>query len=81
MSFWDSVSAVDGRKATRQAHLEILNTWRNAIAHQDWTKVGGSRALRLATVRTWRASCDGLVRSFDGALKRHLARLVGTAPW
>lgn len=81
MSFWDSVAAVDGRKRARQAHLELLNTWRNAIAHQDWTKVGGSPALRLAKVKAWRAACDGLASSFDAALKKHLTALVGAAPW
>lgn len=79
MQLWPSVHAVDRRNVSRQRELESLNTWRNAIAHQDWTKVGPN--LRLGTVRAWRSVCRGLATSFDAAVAAHLTLVVGAAPW
>lgn len=81
MDLWPEVRALDQRNIGRQKRLETHALWRNAIAHQDWTKVDGSAALTLNTVRSWRSACDGLARSLDEAVRLHLLRLVGTAPW
>ena len=54
MDFWSAVKALDARNQRRQDALQDLNEWRNAIAHQDWAKVGGSPTFRLRTVRVWR---------------------------
>jgi hypothetical protein len=63
--------------------LEELNTWRNAIAHDDFRSVdpAGTIRLRLATVRGWRRACDRLARAFDPVLADHLERLTGRRPW
>lgn len=79
MTFWPAVNGLDRRNAARQALLEQLNTWRNAIAHQDWGRVGP--ALRVGNVRAWRSACRSLSWSFDRAVQVHLAALVGTPPW
>jgi len=79
IAFWPTVTALDGRNPTRQAALEVLNTWRNAVAHQDWSNVGP--ALRLNQVQAWRAACRALARHFDAAVGAYLAWLVGAAPW
>jgi hypothetical protein len=79
MLFWPQVNALDARNTARQKQLEELNVWRNAIAHQDWTKVGP--ALRLKAVERWRSNCAALARTFDLAVGAHLARLVGRRPW
>jgi hypothetical protein len=79
MQFWPAVNALDPRNPDRQKALETLNTWRNAIAHQDWTKVG--RKLGLTEVRGWRSTCRALATDFDHAVGTHLAGLVGAAPW
>lgn len=79
MDFWRDVKAFDKRNARRLVHLDALNVWRNAIAHQDWTKVGPG--LRLQQVRTWRSACEALAISFDAAVRDHLHGLVGRAPW
>jgi hypothetical protein len=79
MQFWPDVNALDVRNGSRQAELEALNAWRNAIAHQDWSKVGPS--LHLGTVRGWRSTCRALAKSFDQAVRRHLGTLVGHDPW
>jgi hypothetical protein len=78
--FWDEVDGVDARSETRRQGLADLNKWRNAIAHQDFTEVGGV-SLRLARVRTWRRTCGSLARTFDRALGERLRFLVGHRPW
>lgn len=79
MEFWRSVTALDRRNPARQAALETLNTWRNAVAHQDWRSVGPT--LRLNQVQAWRAACRALAADFDDAVGTYLAGLVGGAPW
>jgi hypothetical protein len=81
MSFWRDVAAADARTATRQKHLEMLNAWRNAIAHQDWQQVGGNPALLLKTVQGWRSACCGLAESFDTAVAKHLTNLADIKRW
>ena len=80
--FWRRVEAEDRRTASRRRSLEHLNTWRNAIAHQEFDPSRLEPAqLRLATVRSWRRACDGLARSFDRVLNRYLGSVLGAAPW
>lgn len=81
MRLWRAVRAIDAHAASRQERLEDLNTWRNAIAHQDWTNVGGDPNLHLALVRWWRAACNGLACSFDRAVADHLHAMAGHRPW
>lgn len=82
MDFWSAVRGQDPRNLGRQARLERLNRWRNAIAHQDFdpAQLGGSE-LRLATVRNWRGACNALASEFDHVIRSHLATILGTAPW
>jgi hypothetical protein len=58
-----------------------LSDWRNAIGHQDFSKVGGDSKLTLVTVRGWHASLDGLAKDFDRAVKTHITGLAGSSPW
>ena len=83
MKFWDAVRDRDRRSAGRHTRLEELVRWRNAIAHQDFGKpaLHGRTQVRLAEVRLWRAACDALAVSFDGAVGIYLEQLMGTAPW
>lgn len=83
ITFWPLVLDDHRFNAARRDHLEDLNTWRNAIAHQDLdpTRLGGTTALRLAVVRRWRNALDGLAASFDGVMRRELANLLGASPW
>ncbi len=82
-SFWDAVAADDARNHQRQAYLEELNRWRNAIAHQDFDlrTLGGSSVLRLNQVRAWRSACDALARSFDNVMRAYLQIRLGRFPW
>lgn len=79
MAFWPIVTSLDRRNSARHASLEALNTWRNAIAHQDWNKVGPE--LWLSQVQGWRSACRALATHFDAAVGTHVASLVGVAPW
>ncbi len=91
IDFWDAVKREGRRTPTRKAHLEALNKWRNAIAHQDFdpSKLLGTTAnnatVRLSDVKRWRASCEGLAMTFDVALRRHLCQhvavLLAAPPW
>ena len=57
MQFWAAVVAMDAL-ATQQdkLKLELLNLWRNAVAHQDFDpgRLGGPTQIRLTSVRQWR---------------------------
>jgi hypothetical protein len=81
VELWPELRKLDRRTAVRQQSLETLCSWRNAIAHQDFSKFGGKSALSLATVRTWRGSLEALARGFDQAVAAHLLALAGSAPW
>lgn len=82
IDLWATVYAEDPRNLRRRARLEELNDWRNAIAHQDFTRPqDASRPLHLARVRVWRNVCFRLGLSFDSVLRAYLARLCGVAPW
>lgn len=37
-AFWSDVVQYNARNAGRRKKLELLNEWRNAIAHHDFTK-------------------------------------------
>jgi hypothetical protein len=83
MEFWTKVSRLDQRNKARKEQLEVLNEWRNAIAHQDFdpTKLGRRLELRLADVRRWRSACFALTDQFDYAVADYLAIILGRKPW
>jgi hypothetical protein len=80
--FWDEVVRLTARNEDRRDLLQELNTWRNAIAHQDLDPaVLGMTILRVRKVRRWRAACDRLATSFDEVVRSHLQALNGVSPW
>jgi hypothetical protein len=82
-SFWAEVLSDHHSNQRRREHLEELNVWRNAIAHQDFdtARLGGSTVLHLATVRQWRNSLDHLAVSFDRVMWVFLRRTIAVDPW
>jgi len=82
LTFWDVARRLDAGNQDRQKELDVLNAWRNAIAHQhfDPSKLGGVE-LRLPLLHGWRTSCDQLAVSFDAVMRSHLEVVNGTAPW
>lgn len=81
ISFWPEVHAHDPSTLGMMKHLESLNDWRNAIAHQDFANVGGNSALQLQMVKKWRKACHKLATVFDTVMQSYLHRLSGVAPW
>jgi hypothetical protein len=80
--FWDRVLVADPKCSDRKDRLEELNTWRNAIAHQDFDPaILGATTLQLSKVRQWRTACQALAGTFDEVMRVHLAAVTGSAPW
>jgi hypothetical protein len=80
--FWKELQKADPRTSSRRNHLEDLNKWRNAIAHQDFnSSILGIATLQLRRVRGWRNACDGLSRGFDQLMRSHILAVAGTSPW
>jgi hypothetical protein len=80
--FWGRVKPYDPQSQHRfPEKLDELNKWRNAIAHQDFSRFGGPAKLRLAQVRQWRGTCNRLARIFDTVMHDHSQSLSGTSPW
>ncbi|MBI5493953.1 MAG: hypothetical protein HY904_02940 [Deltaproteobacteria bacterium] len=76
---WDAAKSVDVRTKGRQDALEELNSYRNAIAHHDFSKV--KPGLRLAKVVRWRRACDGLAATLDVAVSQQVQVVTNKAPW
>jgi hypothetical protein len=87
LDIWAATKAVYKSTSTRRSRLDQLNTWRNAIAHQDFifsqqqqTLLSGT-SVTLRWARTWRSSCNGLTQTFDRVVADHLASITGQRPW
>jgi hypothetical protein len=83
VDFWGKVKALHPQNEGKMKILDKLNDWRNAVAHQDFSKVSStaSPSLTLVEVRRWRSICGRLARSFDAVLRIHLQSLIGSSPW
>lgn len=83
VAFWDEVNKLLADNKAAMKELEVLNNWRNAIAHQDFTKVspGAPPNLTLNQVRRWRKLCNRLARTFDRVMRTYLGNLIGGPPW
>lgn len=82
IELWDQLGTRDRRNIARGKRLEELNAWRNAIAHQTFTRARPlASPLQLRHVRTWRTACDALARSMDAVVADHIRAVVGAAPW
>jgi hypothetical protein len=79
IDFWPAVYKDHAKNEERATALDLLNDWRNAIAHHDYSRV--SPSLRLARVQRWRAVCGRLVISFEEVMRSHLRSLIGKPPW
>jgi len=80
VDLWAELLALNSGNRVRRDKLEELNAWRNAIAHQDFTRVRGEQ-LPLGRVRAWRTACGALARDTDKVVCAHLHGLFGLQPW
>jgi hypothetical protein len=83
LAFVHELMAYDASNQDRKAKLEELNSWRNAIAHQDFSKpeLHGKATISLSTVKSWRVACRGLATSMDEIMRRRLSAIFGLSPW
>lgn len=81
VSFWPALMTLHQRNAHRKELLEELVEWRNAIGHQDFSRVGGQSTLHLARVKRWRRGLNALAIEFDGAMCDYLTIILRTRPW
>jgi hypothetical protein len=83
LEFWDELLLLDARSTAWKSDLDMLNEWRNAIVHEDFTsaKLGGIMTLRLIQVRRWRRSLSRLARAMDALTFSHMQAKTGNAPW
>lgn len=83
ISLWPDIIAYDPRNKARQRLLAAMNQWRNAVAHQDFSRgdLGGRDQLTLAEVRRWRGACEQLAVDFDRLMYHFLSSITGSAPW
>ena len=81
ITFWPTVIALGSLNVARRARLEELNQWRNAIAHQDFSKFPTGSNLHLRRVEVWRKACNQLTKAFDNVLRIYIRSVTGTDPW
>jgi hypothetical protein len=86
LRFWPDLEAASFRAPAWKRNLAALNEARNAIAHADEGRLLALRArgypITLTSVRRWRTTLDGLVRTMDDVVGAYLGRLLGTgSPW
>lgn len=87
LDVWTMARLRDGRTERRLHRLRQLNTWRNAIGHQDFSFNTEQRGLLAGTdltlvwARKWRDACTGLARTLDTVVGEHVRTVTGTMPW
>jgi hypothetical protein len=82
LDFWPALNRAFPKAASWRRDLELMNLWRNAIAHNDYASAQlGGTILRVAVIRRWRRVCTRLARAFDRVMRDHLHAITGTHPW
>ncbi len=81
--FLKLVKSDELKNAERLTRLNLLNTWRNAIAHHDFKKqeLAGKTKLSLPDVTRFRTDCNRLAKSFDRVVGKEIAKLAGVPAW
>jgi hypothetical protein len=82
---WSAVYALHPSIRNRNRHLQELNEWRNAIAHDDFPMPkfaqGRDTVLHLYVVKSWRRACNKVATDMDECMRQYLGQLLGTSPW
>jgi hypothetical protein len=83
VEFWAEIHVHDSAARARQDTLDVLNRWRNAIAHQDFSHpfLVGASQVQLTEIRRWRRVCNALAMDFERVMYDHLVTVTGTRPW
>lgn len=86
-NIWTAASATSTLSSRRRMRLEQLNTWRNAIAHQDFLFTPLQQTLLYGTsvtlpwIRRWRSACTGLAQTLDEVVAGRVQAATGKRPW
>lgn len=80
---WVELRQLGTRGQMHHRELEMLNHWRNAIAHQDFRnpELRGRTTLQRTQLRRWRSACNRLAVDMDKVMHAYLSSLTGTPPW
>lgn len=80
---WARLFEASRQNVHRRRQLELLNRWRNAIAHHDFRSVEhrGRNILPLRQVRAWRVMCNALATDMDRVVTNHVATISSVIPW
>ena len=86
LNLWDALERHDPRNVGRRHRLDQLNTWRNAVAHQDVPPAASAALIRgtdrdVRSLRTWRHSCSALAHDIDIVVNQHMVVLAGRRAW
>lgn len=86
IQLWPELKRWSPRIVVFQALLLQLNTWRNAVAHDDFSDTnffprGNNTALRLGLVRKWRRACNQIALGMDKVMRDYVSGIKGTSPW
>jgi len=78
-------SRYPGRCASWNRKLQILNTARKGIVHDDHPKLALAGAegwpMTLRSVDRWRSALNGLARGMDHVVGEYLGGIIGAPPW
>ena len=83
VKLWLELRQLGTRGQTHDRMLEMLNHWRNAIAHQDFRKpeLRGRTTIQRTQLRRWRSACNRLAVDMDKVMYAYLSRITGAPPW
>jgi hypothetical protein len=83
VELWPALSHGSASAERWKHELDLLNEWRNAIVHEDFTsaRLTGIMNLQLNQVRRWRRTCGRLAKAMDEVMWRYLEQKTGVAPW
>jgi hypothetical protein len=86
VDLWGATYRLDKRNRQRRIRLEQINTWRNAIVHQDFQRlaahqVNSSITADLTTFRIWWAALNQLAAEFDRVMLTVLGQITGHQLW
>jgi hypothetical protein len=83
VKLWPELRQRGPRSKHHHDALELLNQWRNAIAHQDFRHPGlrGRTTIQQTEIRRWRTVCNRLAVDMDEVMFAYLLRTTGLPPW
>jgi hypothetical protein len=83
VKLWLELRQLGTRGQMHHRALEMLNHWRNAIAHQDFRnpELRGRTTIQRTQLRRWRTACNRLAVDMDRVMYAYLSSITGAPPW